>query len=266
MAEVVRQHRIRLPNGPNGVSGAYENLIWRDTALSPSLGGSLWESCPYLPIQADPSIGVHYFEDFLSSTISSNTIGGFTFTSVTSGGITISTTLAGGVALITTGAVTAGQGVTFQAAAPMVALGTTKAFWAETRCQYTGLSTTPKVQFAFGLAAVGSTALITSNALDTTKDFIGYAGVSTTGVITSNTTASSVNTTGAGFTWADSVWRKLGIYATPTSVAFYVDGLVVNTITTNIPAGALAPIFVAQANATVTGVLNCDYFRVIGLR
>ncbi len=267
MPEVVRQHRLRYAGGPSGATTPFENLVWRDSALSPALGSSLWETCPYLAIEADPFVGVRYFEDFLASTIGTNTIGGWTFTSVTTGGITISTTLAGGVALITAGAVTAGQGSNWQMAAPLCALGTTKRIWVETYLQFTGLSTTPKVQFAFGLATVGTTALITSNAIDTTKDFIGFAGVSTTGVITANSQASSTATTPTtGFTIVDSTWYRLGMYATPTSVSFYVNGTVVSTSTTNIPAGALAPIYVMQGNATVTAVANVDYIKVIGLR
>ncbi len=266
MPEIVRQNRIRLAGGPVGTTTPFENLIWRDTGLSPALGSSVWESCPLLPIEADPIIGPRYFEDFLAQTIGTNTIGGWTFTSVTTGGTTLSTTLTGGVALLTAGAVTAGQGSTLIMAQPSWTVGTTQQFWYESRMQITGLSTTPKVQFFAGLAAAGSTALITSNAVDTTKDFIGFGGVSTTGVILSTTAASSSATTGTGFTWATDTWHKLGIFATPTSVKFYVDGVVVNTITTNIPAGALAPIYVMQANATVTPVLNIDYVRVVGIR
>ncbi len=267
MAEVVRWHRTRYGTTPSGATGAYENLIARDTTLSPALGSSMWEKCPYLAIAADPLVGVHYFEDFAGSTIASNTIGGWSYTSVTSGSITLSTTLGGGVALISAGAVTAGQGSTWIMAQPSWTVGTTKAIWYETYLQFTGLSTTPKVQFAAGLATAGSTALITSNALDTTKDFIGFAGVSTTGVITSNTQASSTATTPTtGFTIVDSTWYRLGMVCTPSLVTFYVNGVAVSTSTTNIPAGQLAPIFCMQANATVTPVLNLDYIKVIGLR
>lgn len=266
MAEIVRQHRIRLAGGPVGATTPFENLVWRDSGLSPALGSSVWESCPMLAIEADPVVGIRYFEDFVAQTIGTNTIGGWTFTNATTGAITISATAAGGVALITAGAVTAGQGVNWQIADPSWAVGTAKMFWYEARCLISGLSTTPKVQFFAGLAAAGSTALITSNAVDTTKDFIGFGGVSTTGVMLSTTAASSVATTDTGFTWATDVWHKLGIFATPTAVKFYVDGTVVSTIATNIPAGQLAPIFVLQANATVTPILNLDYLRVVGIR
>lgn len=266
MPEIVRQNRIRLPGGPTGATTPFENLIWRDTALSPALGQSLWESCPYLAIEADRLVGTGYTEDFTNQTIASNTIGGWVYTSVTSGSITLSTTAANGVALISAGAVTANQGSNWIMAQPSWTVGTTKRFWAETYLQFTGLSTTPKVQFAWGLAAAGTNALITAGAVDTTKDFIGFAGVSTTGVILSNTQASSTATTGAGFTIADSTFYRLGIAASPTSVSFYVNGLVVNTITTNIPAGALAPIYTVQGNGTVTCVANVDYLRVIGIR
>lgn len=267
MAEVVRQHRLRYAGGPAGTTTPFENLVWRDTSLSPALGSSVWESCPMLPIEADPFVGIRYFEDFAAQTIASNTIGGWTYTSATSGSITLSTTLGGGVALISAGAVTANQGSTWQMAQPSWTVGTTKRIWAETYLQFTGLSTTPKVQFAWGLAAAGSSALITAGALDTTKDFIGFAGVSATGVITANTQASSVATTPTtGFTIADSTFYRLGIFASPTSVSFYVNGVVVSTSTTNIPAGQLAPIYVMQANATVTPVANVDYLRVVGIR
>lgn len=266
MPEIVRQNRIRLPGGPAGATTPFENLLWRDTALSPALGTSLWETCPILAIESDRFVGSHYFEDFLAATIASNTIGGWVYTSVTSGSITLSTTAANGVALISAGAVTANQGSTWQMAQPSWTVGTTKRFWAETSLQFSGLLTTPKVQFAWGLAAAGSTALITGGALDTTKDFIGFAGVTTTGVILSNCNASSAATTGTGLTIADATTYRLGIAASPTSVSFYVNGLVVSTITTNIPAGALAPIYVVQGNATVTAVANVDYLRVVGIR
>ncbi len=227
-------------------------------------GASLWERYGSIAGVCDPQTLVQYSQDFVGVTPATNTINGWTVTAATSGSVVEDTALPGGIVAISAGAVTAGQGINWQMSSLPFKIASGKPVAFEIGGKFSGLSTTPKVQFFVGLAEA-TTALITSNAF-ATKVRVGIGGVSTTGVLGSMCRSDSTAVTGTGVTVADATYYRLGFFATSTQVDFYVNGAVVNSITTQIPTTALAPTIVVQANATVTPVFNLDFIRVGGYR
>lgn len=242
----------------------YQTPHYYDQTQGPLPGVTLWERIGAFLRSYDPYPIVEYANDFAGVTPATNTINGWTFTSVTSGGITEDTTNPNGVLVITAGAVTAGQGVNWQLTASPFKIAANKPLAFEVKGKFSGLSTTPKVQFFAGVAEQ-TTALITSNAF-ATKDRIGIGGVSTTGVLTGQNRGGGTAVTGTGVTIADVTDYRLGFYATSSQIDYYVNGAIVSSQTTQVPTGALAPIIVMQGNATVTPVFNLDYIRVAGFR
>lgn len=258
MSEIVRYNRTRYASGPSG-TGTYENLIARNTALSPALGTSLWETCPLLALRSDPSVGTIFEENFLKVTPATNAIPGWTTTTATSGAVTLDAVK--GLEL-DSGAVTAGQGVNLQFTSTPFTVAAGKPVWMEASVRFEGQASL-KIQFLFGLATA-ATALITSNAVGT-DDKIAFAGVVTNGVILSNATSGTTVGTGTGFTIANNTTYKLGFYAQTTGVDFWVNGVLVKTLTANIPTTALAPSIVCQANATVQPLVFIRRLTVVGI-
>lgn len=242
----------------------YQTVHFSDTTQGPIPGNTLWERFAGVVRQCDPYPVVYYDQDFVGVTPATNTINGWTVTVATSGTITEDTTNANGVALISAGAVTAGQGINWQMSGSPFKIAANKPVAFEVYGQFTGLSTTPKVQFFAGLAEQ-TTALITSNAF-ATKIRLGIGGVSTTGVLQSHARSNGTVVNGTGVTIATDTYYRLGFFATSSQVDFYVNGAIVSSSTTQIPTTAVAPIIVMQGNATVTPVFNLDYIRVGGFR
>jgi hypothetical protein len=260
MAEIVRFNRIRTAGGPAGSTTAYENLIARDTSLSPTLGTSMWESCPLLALRQDPSVGTILEQNFLGVTPATNAIPGWTTTTATSGAVTLDAVKG---LKIDAGAVTAGQGVNIQLTSTPFTVAAGKPVWMEASVRFESL-TSLKIQFLFGLAAI-QTALITSNAVGT-DDKIAFDGVTTAGTIVGDVTASTTSGTTTGLTLVNTTSYKLGIYAQTTGVIFYVNGAQVgSTVTANIPTAALSPSFVVQANATVQPLVYVRRLMVVGI-
>jgi hypothetical protein len=229
--------------------------LYRSTAESPVKGRSVWERLSVLPHMQDPATRVLFRQDFDQLTIASNTINGWTFTNATSGTITQVTNASNGIVNINAGAATANQGVNWQLNAPVIQLHATRPTILEARVRFTGL-TNLRVQALFGMFAI-STALIASGAVANVKG-LGFAGVTTTGVLAARTYDASAGS-GTGLTVANSTWYRLGIVATTALAEFFVDGVRVSSITSQIPTDPLAPAFVCQANGTDTPVMQVDY-------
>lgn len=232
--------------------------LYRSVSESPAKGSTLWEQLSVLPFVQDPRPRLTYMEDFDKHTIATNTFGGWTFTSATSGSIANDTTNPNGIVQISAGAATANQGVNWQRNQVAYKLHATKPLLYEARLKIAGL-TNLRVQALFGLFAT-STALIASGALANVGG-IGFGGVTTTGVLAARTYSGSAGS-GAGKTLVNDTWYTFGMVATTASVKFYVDGVLVSTITTPIPTVALAPAFVCQANGTDTPVMHVDYLAI----
>lgn len=241
-----------------------KNLYFRDTIASPYFGQSVWEQFPTLTSVTDPTGFVFRKDDFEYLTIAGSAVAGWTTTAATSGSIVQDTTNPNGVLTISAGAATASQGVNFQLNCSPLKVQANKPVVFEAGFNFSGL-TTLSFQAFIGLAAT-STALIASGAMAAVQR-VGFQGISTTaGVISSVAKAASTAVTGTGLTLVNGTQYRLGIVATTAGVGFYVNGILVSTLTTQIPAGALAPSIVVQANGTVTPVMNLDYVAFGGYR
>lgn len=241
----------------------YQTPHYYDMTQGPLPGATLWDRFASATRHCDPYPVTWYDQDFVGVTPATNTINGWTVTVATSGTVTEDTTNPNGAVAISAGAATAGQGVNWQMSGSPFKIAANKPVAFEVYGTFSGLSTTPKIQFFAGLAEQ-STALITGNAM-ATKIRLGFQGVSTTGVLTSVARSDSTAVTGTGVTITNAAYR-LGFYATSSQVDFYVNGAIVSSSTTQIPTTAVAPAIVMQANATVTPVFTVDYIRVAGLR
>ena len=259
MAEIVRYNRTRYSGGPAGSTTPYENLIARDTALSPALGTSLWETCPLLALRSDPSVGTIFDHNFLTVTPATNAIPGWTTTTATSGAVTLDAALG---LKIDSGATTANQGVNLQLTSTPFTVAAGKPVWFEGQVKITGISGL-KIQFLFGLAAIKTT-LIATGAVGT-DDKIAFDGVTSTGVLTSDCCSSSTSGTGTGVTVANNGIYKLGFYATSTNVDFWVNGVKVSSLTANIPTSALAPSIVVQSNGTTQPIVYLKRLLCVGI-
>lgn len=230
------------------------NLVFRDSANSVAQGLSLWEDCPLLAAVSDPSVGVHFFHDFVGLDKSTES---WVATQATSGTATAGV-LAGGTVALSAGAATDNQGVNFQLAGGAFVPAAAKDIWYEARLKCSQVA----VQFYAGLAVVDTT-LIAAGAVAHT-DSIGFSSVTDDGVLLGNVRASSTSSTTTGATLAADTFVRLGFKLTGvSSVTFYVNGSAVGSaVTSNIPSGAvLTPSFVCQATGSGTPIVNVDWVR-----
>ncbi len=244
------------------VRGKYAsgNLFFRDTVNSPTVGSSMWENFPWTVFYSDPSVITHLDQQFMGTTPASDAIGGWTTTKVTTGAVTLDAVKG---LKVDSGAVTATQGVNLQLTRTPFTIAANKPVWIEGKIRFEGQASL-KIQFLFGLAAAQS-ALIATSAVGT-DDKVAFDGVVTNGVILSDACTASTAGTGTGFTIANNTAYKLGIFATTTKADFWVNGVIVKSLTANIPTAALAPSLVVQANATVQPICYVDWIRAAGYR
>lgn len=231
------------------------NLVFRDSANSAAQGTSLWEDCPILAWVSDPSVGCHFFHDFVGLDKSTES---WIATQATSGTMTAGV-LAGGTAALSAGAATDNQGINVQLAGGAFVPTAGKDIWYETRLKCSQVA----VQFYAGLAVIDTT-LIASGAI-AHSDSIGFSSVTDDGVLLGNVRASSSSTTTTGTTLVADTYVRLGFKLTGvSSVTFYVNGVAVGSaVTTNIPSAAvLTPSFVCQATGSGTPIVNVDWCRV----
>jgi hypothetical protein len=257
----VRARRID-PDGTGAVgltSYGIGNLHYRQDQFSPAEGASLWEDFPALVALAEPSLFTILEENFLKVTPSANAIPGWTTTTATSGAVTLDATKG---LKIDAGATTANQGVNLQLSSNRFTVAAGKPVWFEGRVRFEGLSSL-KIQFGFGLAAI-QTAIITGGAVGT-DDKIAFDGATTAGTIVSDACASATSGTGTGFTIANNTTYKLGFVAQTNRVDFWVNGAVVQSLTSNIPTSALAPFITVKANGTVQPVCYLERLKAAGL-
>jgi hypothetical protein len=75
------------------------------------------------------------------------------------------------------------------------------------------------------------------------------------------TTASSIHT------FVDDAWVKLGFKVTGTTkVEFFVNGVLVGTITANIPTTELRPSLVCQSGGTTDPIVHIDWLALAANR
>jgi hypothetical protein len=268
-------------------------LVTHNGADATSAGPShtIWGDCPVLAMLQDPSIGFHFFDDFLN--FGGNATAGESGWSKyidTSNTILPLATEVGGVVqlltdatdndspILTSGSNTAG-------CVKVVSGG--KAMWYEARVRVSSAALTEAAYFV-GLteeACAANDGLISDNpdtdiaTVMADKDYIGFANFTNAAPVlaacykkaggTDTVVVASAHTIALGS------WVKLGIKFEPTidRLTFYVNGASVGYFdvgdagTTNFPSGEeLAMTFGLKNGTTAAKLLDVDWVRVAQLR
>ena len=97
---------IKFQSRYRGLDNLGRNLCFRDTALSPTFGTSIWELIPLLA-SMDPAVAIQFFDDFLSLPIDDTTgnPSAYKWVSDTATGAITLPKLAGGVVAVACGGV-----------------------------------------------------------------------------------------------------------------------------------------------------------------
>lgn len=234
-----------------------------DPTLSPTHLTGLWQSCPLLEYQFDPSIGVLLDESFVSFNAQATT-GDYVSTAATAGTATIGTAEPG-VLVLDSGSTTQGQGIQVQRTKAGFVPAAGKDIWFEAKVKAV---TSVSLQTLIGLAAA-DTSLIATNA-QSTNNRMGFGSVTGDGVLLFQSDKAGTGTTAAATTLVAGTYQRLGFYynGTADTLQQYVNGVAVGTAlaTTHIPKVVVYPSFVAQTNGTTQPLLHVAGYRVFQLR
>jgi hypothetical protein len=237
------------------------NMSFRDPDLSPSEGVSLWETCPILAIQQDPSIGHIYMEDFHRYNADE-----WTITQATTGTAALGTDTSGGTLVCDSNSTTSTQGVNVQhTAGPVIIPAAGKHIWAEFCVKVT--DTIDKGEVFVGLAEADTT-IIGTSALST-SNHIGWYSVTDDGVLLFGAAKAAAAATKAATTLVEDTYIKLGFYVNGvTSIQQYLDGVATSAAhaTANVPIVKLIPSFVCQSAGTNDPILTVDWYKIVQLR
>lgn len=199
-------------------------INYRELTASPSVGASLWETCPLLAVACDP-VGFHrYREDF-----DKYVAGDWTITTIETGAGDATEALAdeaGGVLLITNDAADLDRDE-FQKKGESFKLASGKALWYETRFKISDATLTDVV---VGLCITDITVVagVTDGVYFTKAD-------GSTAYAFKTTKNSTTTTTSSVATAAANTYIRLGFYFDGDSTVYgYANGALVATHTANI--------------------------------
>jgi len=242
-------------------------LLFRPSGAAAGLGPSplIWDACPILEMLVDPTVGFHYFEDYMGP-IDVTSADGYIITAVTSGGISAKSTQGGQLLVDSQGNASADDGVNVQLpnCAVLPAAGKTIYFEARVAMVDTGDD-----QYFIGLAAIDTT-LIAAGILDDVVDKVGFFRIAAStadkiSVVTARTSAEDVDADKGDI--ADNTFVKLGFVIDGlTTVKWYVNGVLVHTssVTANIANAAMSLSYVAQVEQTSADAeLSVDWVRIV---
>ena len=248
------------------------NVFYRDADLSVPEGKSLWDDCPIIAIQQDPTIGAFYRNDFRSFV---TTMDGLTSVLTDTGSVTLTAATAGRNGMI---ALTPSDGTV--ADNDEVELGETVAnwilsgdrtLWFETEIKFTE-GNTDDINVMVGLSSTYAHQSLVDAGAGPMVNFSGMAFYKVLDGTTWNTITSLTTTqqkTTAVATRVSGSWTRLGIKANSSAVKFYINGVLVSTHTTAtaIPTAGMGLIY-AVKNGAVTTVetLYVDWVQIAQLK
>ena len=244
------------------------DLLFLPSGTAGGLGPSplIWDACPILEMLVDPTVGFHFFDDYMGP-IDVTTLDGYIITAKNSGAISAVSSVAGGVLLVdSAGNNAADDGVNVQLpnCAVIPSAGKTIYFEARVAIKDTGAD-----QYFIGLAAIDTT-LIDAGILDDTVDKVGWFRIAAStadrmSVVTARTTDEDVDVDKA--TVSDNTYVKLGFVIDGlTTVKWYANGVLVHTssVTAQIANAVMCLSYVAQIEQTsVDAELSVDWVRLV---
>lgn len=256
------------------------NLVFRDKDLSPSVGASIWESCPQLAA-LDPAVAFTYYEDFLTLPVDTNGDPnvGWKWTGDHSNYAGISAGGAGGILTLACGDtdndesyMQLGQDGTEEGF--VITSSSGKAVWFETRVK---AEQHADMGVFIGLAEAGCSTgnfLTDNTGAVADKDFVGFNILTATPAawnVTWKKNGQTVQAVTSAATNADD-WHKFAfMFDGASTVTFYVDGAAVSTVATTtattFPSGEeLQPILAIKTGEGVAKSIKVDYIKVVQLR
>lgn len=248
-----------------------------DASSDTGPSGALWCDCPVEAMEADPSIGYIYWNDFVGPTDPTDD-DGWAITATTTGSIVTADMAGGGIVFDSAGHNAADDGIEAQMPGESWVPAAGKTLWFEVRVKMTDVDTTPD-QFFVGLSTTDTT-LMAAGVLDAASNsLIGFytdsatASAGTMAFITDK--ASSTETDAdAVAEIADATFVKLGFKVYTTSAGalaldYYVDGVKIGTVTDtdDIPIVEMCLSFVSKCEQTSADAeLTADWVRIAQLR
>ena len=197
---------------------------------------------------------MHLFDDFISSGITSGTIGELPWTLVTAAGHTVSyftsTASEAGVIVLGTGTgISAGGGLHLGNTSNVVGTGLMVMEW---RVRFPMLSVAGQRYEAY----MGLNNTITATAETATGIYFAYQEVSSPNFTFKASNANVRTTVNSGVAVVANTWYKLTLVvnAAGTQVDGYINGNFIGSITTNIPTAALAPVIISQKTVGTTNI------------
>jgi len=242
------------------------NKFYEDANVSPT--NTMWETCPLLAIQNDPTIAFQWFEDFNHFTTTQR---GLTSVLTNTGAAAAYGTEMGGILEIQTsdGTVADNDESYVGSTTPFILPGAGQDIWAEFRVKFVEANT-DDANIIVGLSSLYSANMLLDNGAGPAANYSGALFYKVDGgtvwncetsTTTSQTTITSVATRRSG------VWTRLGIHITGTSKAdFYIDGVLVATSSTYLPAAVMGILMGVKNGTTTEESLLVDFFRLIQLR
>ncbi len=259
----------------DAVTTAKQNFATAGTAALTGPSPLIWDDAPLFDVQQNPTLGFHYFNDFIdyggmANVTTATQVGGLTYVERTEGSLSNVPTVPGGVIALSSVNNTADQGGSMQVLGLQCEPLTGTTIYMEWRSKVSE----DGGQCFMGLCDDSITAPVTSSDAITVNDHIGFYRDAGTGdadwtvgigdgasVEESEDVATSVKTT----------YHKYGFVATgigavaASVVKFYFDGVLVFTTTdiNDYPLLLMAPIFQMDGDGTDIVTQSTDWMRIL---
>lgn len=245
------------------------NLHFRDENLSPE--NSLWETCPLQAIASDPTLAFSYYNDFFTYTTGEEGLASTLTNSGTSGVIAASGAAPTGVLQIeaSDGSAADNDEAYVGSESTVWILGSGKDIWFESRVKFTEANT-DDANIIVGLSSLYNANILQDAGGGPAADYDGIVFFKVDGGTvwqaqcsqsTNQTILTDVQSRTSGS------WTDLGFHVSSTgTVDYYINGIQVSTIDTNLPTAAMGLLVGAKNGDTNLETLFVDYIKVVQLR
>ena len=241
------------------------NLLIEDATLSAS--ASIWDDCPLLAINQDPTIAMVWEDDFYSYI---TTQGGLTSTITNSGAIAISTGIGGQVNIDASDGTATDNDESYLGSTYLPFVPTAgKDLWFEARVKLTEANT-DDANIIVGLSTLYNADAIQDDGAGPPANYDGLVFFKVDGGTVWQTETSSgdgTQTTNASAgTFTSGTWYRLGIYLEGnTQATFYINGTSVGSVTATLPDTGLGLVFGVKNGLTNEENLYVDWFKAVQL-
>jgi len=239
--------------------------------IKPGLGlggvNNMWADCPLLEWQHDPTIGIHWFDDFEGYVTTHN--------GLTEGGDATGSAVAGADTVLTITSHSHDEDEYWVAGstASKFTLAAGRSLWFEALVKVTQAAAT-SANACVGLVSLPQTAHTMQDAnagmvVDSSHIVFYKIDTGTVWNVANSTDVGAGTTTAltSVATFTSGTWYRLGFKVTSnTLITWYINGVAVGSSTTNFPTTAMSPKFNIHAGTAAADVMDVDWFRLFQLR